>query len=275
RPIGMMEGVRARRPEGTLCMRLPQSTDYNEAIQNPQHCFRDEDLRTGRVATSPLGLPRPYAGNFADVYQITSPSGASWAVKCFTRSVEGLRQRYQAISDHLRRTSLSFLVEFEYLEEGIRVRADWFPVLKMRWVEGLALNEFVRQQLDRPQLLGRLAGMWLRLARQLRGAGIAHADLQHGNVLLVAGRQADRLRLRLIDYDGMFVPALADVPSGEVGHPNYQHPERGRTGTYNAEVDRYSHLVIYTALRALAASGKPLWERFDNGENLLFREQDF
>jgi hypothetical protein len=256
-------------------MRLPQPTDYNEAIQNPQHCFRDEDLRTGQVATTPLGLPRPYAGNFADVYQITSPGGASWAVKCFTRSVEGLRQRYQAISDHLRRTSLSFLVEFEYLEEGIRVRADWFPVLKMRWVEGLTLNEFVRQQLDRPQLLGRLAGMWLRLARQLRGADMAHADLQHGNVLLVAGKTADRLRLRLIDYDGMFVPALADVPSGEVGHPNYQHPERSRLGVYHAEVDRFSHLVIYTALRALAASGKPLWERYDNGENLLFREQDF
>src|SRR5262249_22123259 len=44
---------------------------------------------------------------------------------------------------------------------------------------------------------------------------------------------------------------------------------------YHAEVDRFSHLVIYTALRALAAGGRPLWERYDNGENLLFREQDF
>jgi hypothetical protein len=255
-------------------MRLPQPTEYNEAIQNPPHCFRDADLRAGQVLTSPLGLPRPYAGNFADVYQVTSPAG-SWAVKCFTRSVEGLRQRYQAISAHLGQANLPFLVDFSYLEEGIRVRADWFPALKMRWIEGLTLNEFVRQQLDRPQLLGRLARMWVRLARQLRGAGVAHADLQHGNVLLVAGAQADRLRLRLIDYDGMFVPALAETPSGEVGHPNYQHPERLRTGAYHAEVDRFSHLVIYTALRCLEARGRTLWDRYDNGENLLFREQDF
>jgi hypothetical protein len=257
-------------------MRLPQPTDYNEAIQNPQLCFGDEELRTGRVVTNPLGLPRPHAGNFADVYQINAPAGpGSWAVKCFTRSVEGLRQRYQAISEHLRRATLPFLIDFAYLEEGIRVRGDWFPVLKMRWVEGLTLNEFVRRHLDRPQLLEQLAAMWVRVARQLRGAGIAHADLQHGNVLLVASAKADRLGLRLIDYDGMFVPALAETPSGEAGHPNFQHPERLRSGAYHAEVDRFSHLVIYTALRALAAGGRPLWERYDNGENLLFREQDF
>jgi hypothetical protein len=256
-------------------MRLPQPTDYNEAIQNPQHCFRDADLRAGQVVTTPLGLPRPHAGNFADVYQVTSPGGNSWAVKCFTRSVEGLRQRYQAISAHLRQAQLPFLVDFVYLEEGIRVRADWFPVLKMRWIEGLTLNEFVRQQLDRPQVLGRLAQMWVRLARQLRAAGVAHADLQHGNVLLVAGAQADRMRLRLIDYDGMFVPALAETPSGEVGHPNYQHPQRLSAGTYNGEVDRFAHMVIYTALSYLGSGGRAVWEKYDNGENLLFREQDF
>ena len=59
------------------------------------------------------------------------------------------------------------------------------------------------------------------------------------------------LALRLIDYDGMYVPALAGTRSGEVGLPAYQHPQRIREGTYNAEVDRFSHLVIYTAIRCL------------------------
>ncbi|MCC6418404.1 MAG: hypothetical protein IT429_09205 [Gemmataceae bacterium] len=257
-------------------MRLPQPTDYNEAIQDPRLCFEDEELRRGQVALTPLGLPRTCSGNFADVYQVTFADGShSWAVKCFTRSVEGLHHRYQAVSEQLTRVSLSFLVDFRYLDRGIRVRGEWFPVLKMRWVEGFTLNEFVRHQLGRPQLLERLAAMWVRLARQLRRASMAHADLQHGNVLLVAGGQADRLKLRLIDYDGMFVPALADSPSGEVGHPNYQHPQRLREGTYDSEIDRFSHLVIYAALRAVAGSGPGLWERYDNGENLLFREQDF
>src|SRR5262249_22483072 len=117
--------------------------------------------------------------------------------------------------------------------------------------------------------------MWLPLAQKLRRAGVAHADLQHGNVLLVPGQKAATLDLRLIDYDGMFVPALAGVPSGEVGHPNYQHPQRLRSGAYDAESDRFAHLVIYTALRCLLAAGRPLWEKYDNAENLLFREQDF
>ena len=83
------------------------------------------------------------------------------------------------------------------------------------------------------------------------------------------------LALRLIDYDGMYVPALAGSPSGELGHPAYQHPQRLREGTYNAEVDRFSHLAIYTAIRCLMVGRGELWQRFNNGDNLLFREADF
>src|SRR5437016_2698759 len=72
----------------------------------------------------------------------------------------------------------------------------------------------------------------------------------------------------------MWVPALAKTKSGELGHPNYQHPQRLREGIYNAEVDRFPLLVVATALRALAVGGKELWERYDNGDNLLFRESD-
>src|SRR5262249_49515262 len=60
----------------------------------------------------------------------------------------------------------------------------------------------------------------------------------------------------------------------EVGHPAYQHPQRARDGAYGLEIDRFSHLVIYTALHALIRKGRPLWEKFDNGDNLLFRQQD-
>src|SRR5262249_21315954 len=69
--------------------------------------------------------------------------------------------------------------------------------------------------------------------------------------------------------------ALAQSKSGEVGHPNYQHPQRLREGTYNAQVDRFSLLVVATALRALSVAGRELWERYDNGDNLLFKEADF
>ncbi len=256
-------------------MAWPQPTDYNAAVQNPAVCFSDADLRQGQAVGDLFGLPRPHSGNFADVYQVQGPNNQSWAVKCFTREVHGLHGRYQAISEHLQQFQRSFMVDFRYLEQGIRIRGQWYPILKMRWVEGFRLNEFIAEHLERAQVLDRLAQMWIRLAQELREARMAHGDLQHGNVLLVPGSKPGSLHLRLIDYDGMCVPALAEQPSGEVGHPHYQHPERLRLGTYNAEVDRFAHLVVYSALRVLRLEGKALWDRYDNGENLLFREQDF
>ena len=256
-------------------MAWPQSQEYREAIQAPQLCFHDPELRQGQPVTDRLGLPRPCAGTFADVYQVACPaSGNDWAVKCFTREVPGLCDRYREISAHLQHVKLPFTVDFQYLDQGIRIQGRWYPILKMAWVEGLTLNEFIRKTLDKPQTLEALGQLWLRMAQKLRDARLAHADLQHGNVLLVSGNKPGAVSLKLIDYDGMFVPALAQNKSSEVGHPAYQHQERLRQGTYNAEVDRFSHLVIYTALYGLA-NRPALWDLYDNGDNLLFREEDF
>ena len=64
----------------------------------------------------------------------------------------------------------------------------------------------------------------------LERAGIAHGDLQHGNIFVVDDE------LKLIDYDGMFVPRLAGCRSNELGIEHYQHPQRkehhfGRSST--------------------------------------------
>ena len=257
-------------------MAWPLSQDYNEAIQDPQSCFSDPELKAGEAVTNALGMPMPRSGNFADVYEFNTPATKSkWAIKCFTRHVSGLRERYTEISAGLLTAKLPFAVEFQYLVQGIRVRGDWFPILKMRWVEGLLLNELVRDNLDKPALLGNLGIIWGRMAKRLRESNIAHADLQHGNVILIPGSKAGSLAVKLIDYDGMFVPALSGKKSGEVGHPNYQHPQRLRDGTYNVEVDRFPLLVVATALQALSVGGRELWDRYDNSDNLLFRETDF
>jgi hypothetical protein len=256
-------------------MAWPKNTDYYEAIQNPAASLDDEELRGGEVACTPLGLPMLWTGSFADVYKLHCPAtGNTWAVKCFTREVRHLQERYRSIALCLEQARLPFTVDFQYLERGIRIAGAWFPVLKMRWVEGLTLNQFVEEHLQRPRNLKMLLELWVKLAERLHEVGVAHADLQHGNVLLVPMARG-ALALRLIDYDGMYVPALAGTRSGELGHPAYQHPQRLREGTYNAEVDRFSHLVIYTAVRCLMVGRNNLWQRFNNGDNLLFREADF
>jgi hypothetical protein len=266
------DAIAAACEERSMVWPVPQ--DYNEAVQNPEHCFADPELRAGEAVTDAFGIPRPRSGNFADVYQVRCPGG-DWAAKCFTREVRGLHQRYAAVSAHLQQARLPFTVEFQYLEQGVRVGAGWFPLLKMRWVEGFALNEFVRDNLDRPALLEALLQIWVRMAKRLREADVAHGDLQHGNVLLVPGSSAQSLAVRLIDYDGLWVPALAQSKSGEIGHPNYQHPQRLREQTYGPEVDRFPLLVVAAALRCLQVGGRALWEKYDNGDNLLFKEADF
>jgi hypothetical protein len=252
----------------------PTPQDYNEAVQTPATSFSDADLRQGQPVINSLGLPAPCSGAFADVYHLRGPSG-EWALKCFTLQVPRLRERYAAVSQHLGQAKLSLTVDFQYLDQGIRIGGIWYPAVKMRWVEGLALNQFVRENVDKPALLDALLELWVRMAWRLHDAQIAHGDIQHGNVILVRRNQSDALELRLIDYDGMWVPALARIKSAELGHPNYQHPQRLRAGSYGPEVDRFGLLVVAAALRCLRVGGRWLWERFDNSENLLFKEADF
>jgi WD40 repeat protein len=258
----------------SLIMPWPLSQDYNEAIQDPPSSFSDPDLQNSNPTTNALGLPTLCSGNFADVYQMRNGT-RSWAVKCFTREVPHLRERYLEIGSYLQEVRVPFTVPFKYLDQGIRIGHRWFPILKMDWIEGPTLNQFIKQNLHKPNTLEKLAKLWIALARNLRSANLTHCDLQHGNVLLVPGRQPGTLAIKLVDYDGMMVPSLEGRNSGEVGHPAYQHPQRGRERTYSAEVDRFPLLVIYCAIRALVVGGQLLWDAYDNGDNLLFRQQDF
>lgn len=256
-------------------MRWPLSQDFNEAVQCPGLAFTDPDLKTGQAVVGAQGLPLPRSGNFADVYQVRGAAGRDFAVKCFTRPVVGLDTRYEHVSRALAKANLPFAIGFTFLAEGIRVAGEWRPVVKMDWIDGLQLNQFVRENAGKPAALDGLLRAWVWTCKRLREAGIAHADLQHGNVLLVPGPKPGTVGLTLIDYDGMYVPALANRPSGETGHPSYQHPERAAKRVYSPDLDRFPHLVVAAALKGIVALGPGLWDRYDTGDNLLFSESDF
>src|SRR5712692_9870021 len=117
-------------------MPWPLSQDYNEAIQSPESSFADAELCGGQAVCNAMGMPMPRSGNFADVYEFQGASGTKWAIKCFTREVSGLQERYHEISKYLAQAKLPFSVDFDYLPRGIRVGGQCYPVLKMQWVEG-------------------------------------------------------------------------------------------------------------------------------------------
>ena len=203
----------------------PESNAYTIAVQNPQVCFRDPDLKAATVErTAVTRMPKVWTGNFAQVYELKSATG-HWAVKCFTRSAPDIRARYSKIAAAISRSRLPYFVDFDFLDGEMLVNGARYPVVKMRWADGLRLDRFVGVNLYRPRALLATAAGLLALVKDLERCRIAHGDLQHANIVLVESG------IKLIDYDGMFVPAFTGHDAPEAGLACYQHPRRSSSDT--------------------------------------------
>jgi serine/threonine protein kinase len=200
----------------------PTPQDYNEAVQMPSLAFADVELQRCEPELNLLGLPKPVSGSFASVYQMRGEKGTRWAVRCFLRNVPNQEERYAAISDQLARNKLPCMVPFEFVPQGIRVNERWFPILKMQWVDGIPLIEWIERNLEDAAKLTALQSRLKETIESLASVGIAHGDLQHGNIFV----SRDGRTVKLVDYDGLYVPALEAMGSAEIGHRHYQHPAR-------------------------------------------------
>lgn len=253
-------------------MLFPTGDAYMLAVQNAWTAFQDADLKRSAVELTPLGLPKPYSGGFATTFRfgangkVTGPA-AQWAVRCFKQDLPDLPRRYLAMQRLWAKPTDPLFVRAEYMAPGIRVGQGWFPIVKMDWVQGELLGSYIQDRLYKPAALLALAEELRKLAKRLEQLGVAHGDLQHGNIILEEGR------LRLIDYDGMYLPELAGVRVAEIGHVNYQHPGRANQH-YNPQLDRFAIITIHLALQGLSKQPS-LWRKYDNGDNLLFRQADF
>ena len=250
--------------------RFPTGGEYQEAVQHPDRCFSDPDLRSATFERGFLGLPKLISGNFASVFPMTTISGHRYAVKCFTREVPHQLQRYMIIGRRLKELRPWWATDFQFLPDGIQVDAGRdtgrYPILRMDWVSGLTLTRWIDKNIDKPVALGRLAQRFDELINDLAASGIAHGDLQDGNLLV-----ADDGRLHLVDYDGMYVPGLDGLPAGEVGHPDYQPPGRSQAD-YGPAMDRFSAWLISLSLKMLAAD-PALWDP-GHDEYLLLNRSD-
>lgn len=246
-------------------------TDYNEVLQNPKVAFKSPELQSANIEQTPLGLPRLVSGGFALTACATTQTTGhrnKWAIRCFHKEAPDLQERYQHISDFLQKQTDNFFVKFQYEPESIRVRGTWYPIVKMAWVDGDSLNEYIEDNLNNPQHLRNLAEQFKLISKRLHELNMGHGDLQHGNILV--GSNGHPI---LIDYDGMYVPTMPYKNSNEIGHINFQHPSR--TGSFfNAQVDRFSLIILYVSLQALASNSK-LWQKYHTGTNLIFSRKDY
>ncbi|MDR3346883.1 MAG: protein kinase [Campylobacteraceae bacterium] len=249
-------------------MIYPKSNEYRAAFQHAKDTLTDEILNTGSVKRNALG-PQVLSGNFAYIFEIMSQYRIKYAVRCFQCEMPDRRERYKAISRYLGSLQSDYFVDFEYQSEGIIVGGKKFPIIKMAWVEGELLGNFIKNNYTNRLKMKNLLNSLGKLAKFIEKHTFAHGDIQSGNIIVTDNGRV----LKLIDYDGMYVDELKSFGNAECGVPNFQHPKRANA--WSRKIDRFSFIVLHVALLALIERHY-LWDEMDcDTDAILFRGSDF
>ncbi|WP_153117680.1 protein kinase family protein [Rhodocyclus tenuis] len=250
-------------------MAYPSFEQYNNAFQAHDRLLADPELKKGVVSKSGLGTPHVISGGFALTYTVKAGS-KKYAVRCFHRESKALERRYQAIARRLAQLRSPYFLDFEFQPQGISVDGGAYPIVKMAWAQGVTLGEFLEDNHGKKGALASLPASLLALSKYLESERVAHGDIQTGN-MMVSGGSA----VQLIDYDGMFVEDIKDLGSSELGHVNFQHPERKAKNPFGPTMDRFSLITLSLALKALHEE-PALWDKTGSDmDSIVFRANDF
>lgn len=253
-------------------MNYPLISEYIEAIKSAEDNF--EELSYLRPVLGDDGMPVMSVGNFAVVFKMKDvQSRKLYALKCFTKEQEGREEAYSEIAKELEYVSSPYLVSFRYLEKELFVDTDQtteteFPVLLMDWVEGKTLDKYLRENLDDKNALEMLAYRFSIMAQWLIPQPFAHGDLKPDNILI-----REDGSLVLVDYDGMYVPAMDGQKARELGSPDFRHPLRTEND-FNGHIDDFSLVSILLSLKALSVESNLLF-KYVSSNRLLFSENDY
>ena len=253
-------------------MNYPSINEYKEAILFAEDNF--EQLKNLRPVLEDDGSPVMTSGNFAVVFKMKDEeTGKLHAVKCFLKEQEGRAEAYRMIAEELEYVSSTFLTPIKYLDKELFVDTNAgdekeFPVLLMDWVEGETLDKYIRKHLDDQYELSLLAYQFSRLAMWLMPQPFAHGDLKPDNILV-----RNDGTLVLVDYDGMYVPAMKGQRARELGSPDFRHPSRTETD-FDEHIDDFSLASILLSLKAISLQPSFL-EEYGAQDRLLFSEKDY
>ncbi|WP_317511589.1 leucine-rich repeat protein [Segatella copri] len=253
-------------------MNYPLISEYIESIKNSEDNFNV--LSTLRPVYDEAGEIVMSSGNFAVVFKMKDESsGKLYAVKCFLKEQEGRDIAYQQITDELEYVSSNYLCSIKYFQKELfvdsTVSSDTeFPVLLMDWAEGVTLDKYVHQHISDKYALQLITYQFGNMAAWLMTQPFAHGDLKPDNILV-----SEDGALVLVDYDGMFVPAMQGQKARELGSPDYRHPLRTED-CFNEHIDDFPLALIGMSLKAIALDTS-LLQNNARSDSLLLSESDF
>ena len=252
-------------------MQYPLISEYVEAIRMAEDNL--DELTNLSSVLDDDGNPVMSSGNFAVVFKMKDrESGKLFALKCFTREQPAREENYLRITEELSYVSSPYILHVRYLPKELFVDTDQsnedeFPILVMDWVEGQTLDAYLRDNIDNPSRLKKLSSDFNRMALWLLTQPFAHGDLKPDNIIVKSDGS-----LVLVDYDGMYVPAMKDRQSRETGSPNFRHPQRSEKW-FDEYIDDFPLSLMATSLYALGLKPELLKE-YNAKDAILFTEKD-
>ena len=219
------------------------------------------------------GEPYRSSGAFAVVFKMKDEqTGKCYALKCFTEEQEGRAEAYRKIAEELEFVDSSYITSVKYIEKELFVDSNCedeeFPVLLMDWIEGETMETYIAAHYTDNHAMSMLCYRFCKMAAWLRSQSFAHGDIKPDNIMV----RPDGT-LTLVDYDGMFVPAMKGQKSPTIGTKDFSHPLR-TVDDFDETIDDFALVSIALSLKAISLNPS-LLKSYGASDRLLFSAADY
>lgn len=252
-------------------MQYPLISEYLTAIQDAHDNL--DKLKHLVPVLDKHGEPYRSSGAFAIVFKMKDEqTGKCYALKCFTEEQEGRAEAYRQIAEELEFVDSPYITSVKYLEKELFVDSncedDEFPVLLMDWIEGETMETYIAENYTDNYEMSMLCYRFCKMAAWLRSQSFAHGDIKPDNIIV----RPDGT-LTLVDYDGMFVPAMKGQKSPTIGTKDFSHPLR-TINDFDETIDDFALASIALSLKAISLNPS-LLDLYGASDRLLFSAADY
>ena len=252
-------------------MQYPLISEYLAAIREAKDNL--DKLSHLVPVLDKYGEPYRSSGAFAVVFKMKDEqTGKCYALKCFTEEQEGRAEAYHKIAEELEFVDSPYITSVKYLEKEIFVDSNCedeeFPVLLMDWIEGETMETYIAANYTDTHAMSMLCYRFCKMAAWLRSQSFAHGDIKPDNIIV----RPDGT-LTLVDYDGMFVPAMKGQKSPTIGTKDFSHPLR-TIDDFDETIDDFALVSIALSLKAISLDPS-LLQTYGASDRLLFSAADY